>query len=447
MANPLKQEKLFLRKETLLNEGYLPKWNLVNVAKEFAQNYVYALSCLHAEGQTYWRNGLAVWEDFGQGFTLDKLLIGKGEQKDIEYAGGENSEGMKIGLLVACREGKQAMIEIPHYTIVGALEQGKLGDTELILYIYHNNRTNGAKFTLECDRAVFNDANASFGFISRSESKVAFLQNTLFSDNKSELYINGIKISGERKMLFSYNLVGKGLSNRDRNSISESEITRFIWNNILGRTSDKSIAEKILHNYTKNYMEYHNIPVWVINDDTKQLFRQVATEIWGAKVCYATGNKSDNRARYRNFKVLASPNGEVEYLFNAIGIVSSEQIAPTEKKLKHDLTKLKELDIMQRDNLKFAKKAIRKYYKPDLWDIKVVNALQDDYQNKCNGLCHYGEEIIYIDAEMLNTLADTLETLVHEAVHQVSRAEDCSADFEREFAKACKAFILREQIF
>ncbi len=432
------EEKLIMRKETLLNEGYLQNWTLYEAAKEFTQNYVFALQHLNVKGKTYYNNETktAIWEDYGKGFDLSCLLMGIGQQRQIENAPGENGEGMKISLLIACREGKSCIIEIPNYTIIPKLEAGQFGANELVLYVYENKRTIGTKFELECSKGIYDKAIESFGFLTSEEDKYKFNESSIINDGGKNLYINGVKINTNMKMLFSYNLIGKSLANRDRNAIDPSEINFEIWKQIFSKLRDKDIIKFILQNMNNNTIETHYSYPYLID---LELWKECARELYGDKVCYCIGDKSDNRARYHRFKTIKTPvDGMINLCYN-LNIKSSLEISP-DKKPKQRLIQLKDLTMEERDNVNSVRKLIQKHYCDKIWNLRYVDGLKDEYGNYLNGLCHYNEELIYLDLGILQNWDTLFEVLLHETVHQVSKAEDLSEEFEQEWGKACLAF-------
>jgi len=433
--------ELVMKKETLLNAGYLPQWGLIEACKEFTQNYVFALQHLHADGITKYEKGIAIWEDYGKGFDLSCLLMGVGEQKSIESAPGENSEGQKISLLIAAREGKQCSIEIPGYTIIPMLENGKFGANELVLNVYANNRTNGVKYTLECDKSAYKEAISNFGFlVANQEDKHKFSESSIIDDKNKCLYINGVKINGNLKFLTSYNLVGKALSNRDRNAISPFDINRELWEQIISVTTDVKYIRTILTNANDSTIEnFNTYPYYLKQNNKIELWRRVIKDLYGSKVCFATGGASDTRARYRNFKVIKTPCRDMQYVFESLGVPSSELICPS-KEPKQECMKLQDLDIVEKDNLSSVRKLIKKFYFFDMWNIRYVKDLKDNYENDCFGICNRTEKLIYLNQSILRSWDQTFKTLLHEVVHQVSEAEDCTAEFENEWERACLCF-------
>jgi hypothetical protein len=431
--------ELVMRKETLLNDGYLRKWTLYEAAKEFAQNYVFALQNNHAEGNTWFDNGTAYWEDYGEGFGLSCLLIGVGQQKDVESAPGENSEGQKIAMLVACRENKKCSIEIPGYTVRPAIERGNFDENELVLYVYKNNRTVGVKFTLECDKKVYLKANESFGYLQAltEKDREKFSTASIIDDGGNNLYINGVKINNSLKTLFSYNLIGKNLSNRDRDAISIGEINREIWYQVLGKLSDRSKIREILLNADNNTIE--NYETWPHYIEHRILWDNTLFDLYGDKVCYATGDKDDSRARYRHFKVIKTPVRGAISLMNFLNVRSSANVCPR-KEVKRENVMLKDLTEKEHENIKRVRKLIQKYYHKDIWSLRYVENLRDEYDNYINGLCSYNEKLIYIRRDILSDWEQLFETMLHEVIHQVTKTDDCSEEFEKEWGKACLKF-------
>ena len=304
LNNKQEQRELFLRKETIISNNYLSDWTILHACKEFAQNYVYALQTLGQNGNHYYdkQTGIAIWEDYGKGFGLEMLLIGNSQQRQDNNSPGENGEGMKLSLKVASQCGKYAQISIPGYDIEAKFEIGSLGSEELVLYIYRNNRMAGCRFTLECSEEEFNQANACFGFISASNNdKYLFTKNSILKDT-NKIYINGVEIDLKLKCLYGYNLVGKRLSNRDRNAVNMWTINNHVWQYILSETTDKEVIKSVLSNINESCMETYDS--YCFNTKNIKIWQAVAKELWGSKVCYASNSPADVQVLYRHYNLL-----------------------------------------------------------------------------------------------------------------------------------------------
>ena len=433
-----------IRKETALNPDYLPNWGIYEAVKELLQNHVYARQILLADGNINYNNNCLIIEDEGPGFGLEMFLLGKGEQKNIVNSPGQNAEGMKISFLIAARENKKLVGEIPGFNIHAEIENSSFGEQELVFYATPNSRTKGTKFTIEVDQEIYKKAVQGFGYLSAKteQERESFNKASLIDNNKSQIFVNGVLIETPIKTIngYSYNLIGKddtNLTNRDRNRISEYHGNSEIWKQVISSITDKNIIANILKNVSNNTIEtYEGNPYWI----NKELWKEVVSELYGSKVCYATGTKSDGQARYRKFKVLKTPVNGMQYLFHSLGIVASSSIFDNKEKIKHNMIQLKDLESIEHENIKEVRNLIQKHYIPKIWPLRYVDNLKDQFDNPVSGLCVPDEQKIYLDKKILKNYNELFRIMLHEVVHQVSGADDNTTEFEWEWANACLSF-------
>ena len=433
-----------IRKETALNPDYLPNWGIYEATKELLQNHVFARQILLADGNINYNNGILTITDNGPGFGLEMFLLGKGEQKNTQNAPGQNAEGMKISFLIAARENKKLVGEIPGFNIHAEIEDSSFGEKELVFYASQNSRKVGTKFTIEVEKEIYQRALQGFGYLSarNEQEREAFSKASLINNNKSQIYVNGVLIETPIKTIngYSYNLIGKddtNLTNRDRNRLSEHHGNHEIWKQIISNITDKKVIESILKSASNNTIETYDAHPYFVN---KPLWKEVIQELYGNNVCYATGEKSDGQAKYRRFKVLKTPVDGMRYLFHSLGILPSNEIFKNKEKIKHNMIQLKDLKEEEHNNIKEVRNIIQKHYCPKIWPLRYVEDLRDEFKNSALGMCDRLEQKIYLDKSILLDYDELFKTLLHEVVHQVSGASDNTEEFTEEWSKACLAF-------
>ena len=109
---------------------------------------------------------------------------------------------------------------------------------------------------------------------------------------------------------------------------------------------------------------------------------------------------------------------------------------------KENIIKLKDLTYREKTHIKEARSLIQKYVFPNIWNIRYVEDLEDEYNNTVLGLCSYQEEIIYLNTKILTDLEETLEVMLHEAIHQYTKADDCSEEFQNAATQAAVKFAM-----
>lgn len=428
------------KKETGFSREYQSDWNLDFAIREIIQNHVYALQVLQVDGSHSWDNGIATFADNGQGIAKKYFLNGNSGQREIINSPGQFGEGMKLAFLIFAREGKVCKVDTVGYSMEAMFEYNEqMACEELFFNFSDSNRTCGTTFTIECTETEYLNAIQFFGFLSSNKSR--FITSNFWQQETPELYVNGVKLNDSNiKMLFSYNLIGKDLNNRDRNSVNTYKLNETIWEQIIFKTEDKEYIKSILENFSNsNYVEYYNVNTFQVKN--QEAWKQVAKDLWGKKVVYSSGNhKADTEANYRKFKVLPKPNWDCQQLLEFVGIQSAITILKrTEQQYK--LTQLKDLSDLEKYNIKEVRKLIQKHY-ADVGNMRYVEDLSDEHENKVNGFYDPKEDLIFLEKNILSSFNQLFETLLHETIHKVTRAEDCSERFQNEAVHAAMKFAL-----
>jgi hypothetical protein len=261
-----------------------------------------------------------------------------------------------------------------------------------------------------------------------------------------KIYINGVLIQ-EIPALFDYNFIEVDLMNRDRSSLDNSKLKGAI-RRVVNELKNKKYIEILLRNaIEENETIENNIKFYssdIKNCGNDKIWRKVKNQIWTKKVCIHGNN--DGQADYRGFEIIEVGYEWIDIFTNVLGIKISDNISELAKKIKREVVKLKELTEIERKNLNWSKKMINTYY-ADLWKIKIVDNLIDQYEERALGLCDYSNQIIWIDRDILTKKERCFEVLVHETAHKESEASDKTVEFERELARAAWKFANREKRF
>jgi hypothetical protein len=437
------------KKESGMSRTELHYWNIEHAAKEFAQNFVFGQQTTKSKtpGKTWYNHDLqcAFWEDYNEtGIDLKYLLIGNSAQRNIENSPGEFGEGMKKALLIAEREGCFARIETIGFSVTGSFEIGSLGAEEFIFTITGNNRKLGSKFTLQCDEETYLKANSFFGYISNPDQQNMFLENNIldFISDDNKLYLNGVYINSPQNLLASYNIVGKELNVRDRDKFDSYKLNMILWEKIIGQTKNINLITKIVQNINESCLETYYIRYGKIAEENIKYWKKAIYNLYGSKVCFSSTPFCDKEMSYRGYTIVNLYDSWAKELFEKLEITSSLQLVnKAGQKVIGDKIKLKELTSKEKNNLKQAISIIKEYYCNYLYNIKVMSDLQDNNGTKVNGLCDHDNKTIFLNRDIIENFGYMFQTLVHEAVHQRSNAEDCSPEFEKEFAYACLLFV------
>jgi len=270
-----------------------------------------------------------------------------------------------------------------------------------------------------------------------------FAENNIldFITDGNKLFLNGVYINSPQNLLASYNIIGKELNVRDRDKFDSYKLNNILWEKIIGKTKDMNLITKIIQNINNSCLETYYIRYNLISEETLKYWKKAINSIYGNKVCYSSTPFCDKEMTYRGYTIINLYDMEAKALFEKLEINSSLFLVnKAGQKVIGNKIKLKELTNTERNNLKQAISIIKEYYCNYLYNIKVMSDLQDNNGTKVNGLCDHDNKTIFLDRDIIDNFGYMFQTLVHEAVHQRSNAEDCSPEFEKEFAYACLLF-------
>jgi len=428
-----------LRVETTNSKDYLPHWDMVNAVKELLQNAVYAKTVLGARIKLEYDGRLAHISDNAQGFTMDKLMIGKSEQRDSEISPGFFGEGMKLSLLVAARQNKECRFDTVGFSVKGAIEQGVLGPDTFVMYITPTKRKSGTEFVIECTAEEFSEARKSFALLNGVPQKQVMTE-TLLPDMSNKVYVAGVLVS-EPKSLWGYNLMNKALINRDRSTVDHDLLLGRV-REVLMTITKPLLAEQLLHAVADDQgKEYLEVTACLPNykpsftDKQKKMWKVAARKVFGSKLCLASGDEYDTAARYRNFTPIIGLNYEWRDFFNwVLDIPYSSGIG----KVAHK-PKLKAVTLMPEEKKLFRqyKRVIGEFY-GDCGKVKVAKELIDPYDNPCSGLYDDSNEgTIWLSQKVFEQEEELFTTLLHETNHRQSRAKDNTVEFTEAWELIC----------
>ena len=427
-----------LRVETTNSKDYLPHWGTVNAVKELLQNAVYAKTVLGAKIKLEYDGRLAHISDNAQGFTMDKLMIGKSEQRESEISPGFFGEGMKLSLLVAARQKMECHFETVGFSVEGAIEVGVLGSDTFVMYITPTKRKRGTEFIIECTEEEFSEARKSFAVLNGVLQTHVMIE-TLLPDMSNKVYVAGVLVS-EPNSLWGYNLMDKSLINRDRSTVDHDLLLSKV-SEVLSNITKPALAEQLLRavtdEHSKEFLEETACPSTNslrYDDKRREMWKAAARKVLGSKLCIATGDDNDTSARYRGFKILTGLNYDWRYFFDCVlNIPYSRDIARVEKKPKRKAITLipEEKQLLGR-----YKRTVKAFY-ADCGKVKIADDLRDSFNNPCSGLYDRGTGTIWLDRTVLSSEEELFMTLLHETNHRQSGATDNTVAFTEAWEQIC----------
>ena len=123
-----------------------------------------------------------------------------------------------------------------------------------------------------------------------------------------------------------------------------------------------------------------------------------------------------------------------ERLLEEIGAIPRADKVLKEASHNNKLVAQKNLNELEQHNLAYAKRIVKSHYlKDESLRVSVVENLtlmSNGASTEVQGLWNPKKKMIYLNRKILTDKKETLFTLLHEAVHQLTGFMDCTAEFE-----------------
>ncbi len=444
---------------TGISPNYVKNWDVIKGIREIIQNYLDTKNEFHCKGYIYYKDGEAMVKDFGPGLELRHLALGVSE-KGLD-AIGKYGEGLKLALLVLARECRKVEIWSNGRIIHPTIEHSDLYGTEvMVLNIQpmqpcHAKTHQGTTIRFLCSKDELEAAKSYFECFLSEKSGFKWIEKGRkgrISLPGGYIYINGARVGKISDALFSYHLYEKetgDIGNRDR-EVVDQERTKPHIQKILAETSSLAVIRKIIKALIDGEYSWEikiGLSNWMVSEKNRSLWKRIFYEIVGTKdVVLSSWRIDDNtRANYLGYKVIDIPGADWYSLLNSAGIKTAAEIATEDGKKSSKRVTVKDLADEERNNLKIAKRLVEKYYNP-VGKVVIMENLDGMVNaatnSKVNGAYESGADRIYLRRGILNDLHQTLHTLLHEAVHKYTGANDCTAAFERALTEVSVNIIL-----
>ena len=415
-----------MRIETGVSEGYVKTWGVAQAVAEFVQN---ALDARDQGGHAHIRRnrkGRLIVRDTGAGLSLRHLAIGVSEKG--EGARGQFGEGMKLAMLVMCREDRHIVIHSGGMRITPALETGALGVRTLVFYVGKVAERKGTTVYLECTENEAADAIGRFDSLDTGRR----VRNRL-SKPGGNLYVNGVLCAELEDALYSYHLGGKQaqeLANRDRSSVDFNAARRMCAAVLTDGAQPSALLAEVLRGVVEkpSGFEADLFLPWHLDAQIAKQFKRAFRKAFGKYAVATRGDSNDARLNYLGYRPVRLPHN----WFSGLG-----EYLPTEEKVIAQANRRRSptaLNDGQRqslaDVLHFLGRRVR-------WcnvNVRVTDELVLETGVACEG--QRVGKTIWIVARLLDgPKSELVATLLHEYAHFRSECSDCSAGFEAELTR------------
>jgi hypothetical protein len=327
-------------------------------------------------------------------------------------------------------------IETAGFTAVPLLEyEPALNCQVLALELKKNKRKSGTRISFEASTEEYSAAVDLFLDCNKKAKKIT---DNVFLPG-GQVFINGALAAQRNDLLFSYNLTGetaKGAQNRDRTILDEKVLVQSIGK-LLSSCKKSRLLEELFRTIKEkaNYLEHRTYLAPPASN--RRIWKRAIKNIFGPLVCLESDSVSDLEAEGKGYYVLKHyPYSWETCLSEVIGVKHSKDVMYTKRRTQK--IPLKYLHYTERDTFLRARKTVRKLFKnafgiQKLPSIKVVASIRPNGIEKVQGT--YSNGTIYLARETLSDFESALRTLIHETMHHVTGAPDCSREFERGWEK------------
>lgn len=441
---------------TGISPNYVKNWDVIKGIREIIQNYLDTKNEFRCKGYIHHKDGLAMVKDFGPGLEPKHLALGVSEKGSDAI--GKYGEGLKLALLVLARERRNVEIWSNGTIIRPDIEHSDLYGTEVMVFNIqpmqpcHAKTHQGTTIRFQCSKDELEAAKSYFKCFLSEKSGFKWIEKDRISLPGGYIYINGARVGKISDALFSYHLYEKetgDIGNRDREVIDQEKVEPYI-RKILAETSSLTVMRKVLKALINREYSWEikiGLPSWMISKKSRSLWKRAFYEIVGTKDAVLSSWRIDDntRAGYLGYKVVDISGHGWWDLLNYVGIKTAAEIAAEDGKKSSKRIAIKNLTDEERNNLKIAKRLVGKYYNP-VGEVIIMEDLTGMVNAArgltINGACELKTGKIYLRREILSNLHQTLHTLLHEAVHKYTGADDCTAAFERALTEVSVNIIL-----
>ena len=429
--------------QTSISPDYVKGWDMGKAVRELIQNYLDSKQEFNCDGYLKWENGQATIKDYGPGLELRHFAMGISEKSST--AKGKYGEGLKLSLLTMARKGVPVELWTKGNVIKPTIEYNEAYQTDLLAFEIEPLKYNthkGTTIKFECTEDEFERGKSYFiDFFKRSEPAFEWVDQDLVSLPGGYVFVNGTRVGELENSLFSYHLdeerVGD-IGNRDREVIDMNKVS-----DIVSTMYAESVSSRVLELVFKGlkqgalFWEEANVNLysWHILNDRERIWKMAGRAVFGQKAVFPCSNSDANsNAAYLGYELVYGLSWSWQHLLSSLGIVPYADAVLKNSKPSRTVVAQKDLDDLEKENLAYARRIVKKYYAQDhSLRIQIVENLEmvsGGTSQRVMGAYDFNKKRISIDRSALSTRSKALFVLLHEAVHQISGYADCTAEFE-----------------
>lgn len=430
--------------KTNISRSYVESWGITEALREVIQENLDVRKKYGCTGKiAYSKKGYLVSEDDGPGLQRQDLALGVSGKRNGGTLIGQFGEGLKLAALIAARENREMRIETVGFTVFPRLEyEPALECDVLAFHLFENDRSAGTKIVFQASEDEYRTAVGLFLELGGCKAHKKLSPKILFPGGR--VYINGALAAERKDLLFSYDLAGESAKlaqNRDRTVVDEEALLKEITG-ALNACKRQEVVETLFRDMAASYASLEGKAYLDPPDKSLPLWRRALKKVYGPRVCLSSDAASDLEAEEEmGFVVLKRVPWRWEACLRRLGVKSSMEVT-VRSRPRSGRVALKDLYPEEKENLRWAKRVAKRAFSvKELPKIRVVSEIPSNGSEEVTGLHDKG--VIYLLRDVLFRPEEVLGALLHEMMHHVTGAPDCSREFERGWQRLAVRMLLK----
>lgn len=424
-------------------KNILTNWNVSDALRELIANaFDESVLSNTKEPIISFDNGKLVIRDFGSGINEEHFIQNENESKKANNVIGRFGIGLKDSISVLYRNNKKVIFKSRNGIFYPDLsyKSGLNSKIETIHIIYKRENIDflGTEIIIEdIENDEFESAKNNFVKLSNSSPIFSCSKGEIYENSDySSIYYNGMKVSEDNNLLFSYNILqpnaklNKSL-NRERKMISRDAYRDNIISILKESINAKyeRITNKIISNFNIDNNE------WGFLEIKKAILDNTSSILVGNK--NLNQNSFESYANKENYNVIWISDKDYKSLYN------DEKF--TKKTLDYfgyeyindfDCIDIdpKELDEHQYNNYVWLNEQIKilsENWTELRWIYKDIKMTIIESHPNASGLSNIETNQIKLVKNIFNNKKLLLNTTIHEICHLTSKQKDVTLEFEK----------------
>jgi len=295
-------------------------WDIVAAIREFLSNMLDT----KADYTYYYSNGFGYMSDKGKGLTKKDFIFGESTRDESQI--GQFGEGMKMALITMLRNNRKVEIATVGFTVLVEKVYSEDYDSEVMLLTFEDNNIQlGTTIKVECSKKEFQTA---VNLFLELRNDVEQLDKGIYLP-AGDVYIMGLKTTSIPNMLFSYNILDKSMTNRDRNIVATDKLQANLIS-ILENMKNVKAIRIFLENFETNPTAYeYQLQIFPKHvDQWKKALNKIYKD---GKYALSSDLQSDLSATAMGYKVFRNIPYHVSNILRQLDIPYSSEIAKNYK--------------------------------------------------------------------------------------------------------------------